>query len=189
MPIYHALGRMPSKRHIVFEKDGGGLYYEELIGNKGFVGPSSLLYHVQHPTQVRSVRLVKTLARETDPEHAFRHRHFRTARLPGSASITADRIPLLFNRGRGARLRPAVGRGRLFLSQRARRRDRLRERWRGRARDTARRAGVPTGRLPGDSARDPPSLPFHGHTRALPGDREPGLCAHADGGTGTITGS
>ena len=41
MPIYHSLGRLPSKRHIVFEKAGGGLYYEELIGNKGFVGPSS----------------------------------------------------------------------------------------------------------------------------------------------------
>ena len=42
MPIYHALGRMPAKRHIVFEKESGGLYYEELIGNKGFTGPSSL---------------------------------------------------------------------------------------------------------------------------------------------------
>jgi homogentisate 1,2-dioxygenase len=97
VPIYHSLGRIPSKRHIVFEKDRGGLYYEELIGNKGFVGPSSLLYHVQHPTQVRSVRLVKSLARQSDAEHTFRHRHFRTAQLPASASITADRIPLLFN--------------------------------------------------------------------------------------------
>src|SRR5688572_16163465 len=97
MPIYHALGKVPSKRHIVFERDTGGLYYEELIGNKGFVGPSSLLYHVQHPTQVRSVRLLKTLAWDEDPEQTFRHRHFRTAQLPASASITADRIPLLFN--------------------------------------------------------------------------------------------
>ena len=55
----------------------GGLYYEELIGNKGFVGPSSLLYHVQHPTQVRSVRLLKEIVWEEDPDHTFRHRHFQ----------------------------------------------------------------------------------------------------------------
>ncbi len=97
MPIYQQLGKVPAKRHIAFEKDGGGLYYEELIGNKGFVGPSSLLYHIQHPTQVRSVRLVKELPWEEDPEHAFHHRHFRTAQLPTQKSITADRVPLLFN--------------------------------------------------------------------------------------------
>jgi homogentisate 1,2-dioxygenase len=97
MPIYHSLGKLPSKRHIVFEREGGGLYYEELIGNKGFVGPSSLLYHVQHPTQVRSVRPLKTLTLEEDCEPTFRHRHFRTAQLPPATSITADRIPLLFN--------------------------------------------------------------------------------------------
>jgi homogentisate 1,2-dioxygenase len=97
MPIYHSLGQLPSKRHIIFENASGGLYYEELIGNKGFVGPSSLLYHVQHPTQVRNVRLLKTLVWDDEGEQAFRHRHFRTAQLQPSASITIDRIPLLFN--------------------------------------------------------------------------------------------
>jgi len=97
MPIYQQLGKVPAKRHIAFEKDGGGLYYEELIGNKGFVGPSSLLYHIQHPTQVRSTRLVKELPWQEDPDHAFRHRHFRTAQLATQKSITADRVPLLFN--------------------------------------------------------------------------------------------
>src|SRR5262245_25688567 len=97
MPIYHSLGEMPRKRHIQFRRPDGALYYEELIGNKGFVGPSSLLYHIQHPTQVRSVRLVKELPWEADPDHTFRHRHFRTAQLPSQRSITADRVPLLFN--------------------------------------------------------------------------------------------
>jgi homogentisate 1,2-dioxygenase len=97
MPIYHQLGTMPSKRHITFRKESGGLYYEELIGNKGFVGPSSLLYHVQHPTQVRSVKLLKEIVWEEDADHTFRHRHFKTAQLQPTASITADRIPLLFN--------------------------------------------------------------------------------------------
>jgi homogentisate 1,2-dioxygenase len=97
MPIYHQQGQLPVKRHIAFRRDDGSLYHEELIGNKGFVGPSSLLYHVQQPTHVQRVTALKSLKWDAEPEHGFRHRHFRTARLAPSASLTADRIPLLFN--------------------------------------------------------------------------------------------
>ncbi len=55
MPIYHTLGKIPSKRHTVFEKAGGGLYHEQLFGTVGFEGMSSLLYHIQPPTQVKEV--------------------------------------------------------------------------------------------------------------------------------------
>lgn len=56
MPIYHTLGKIPSKRHTVFEKSNGGLYYEQLFGTVGFDGMSSLLYHVHRPTQVKKVK-------------------------------------------------------------------------------------------------------------------------------------
>jgi len=54
MPIYHTLGEIPHKRHSVFRKSDGSLYVEELMGNKGFTGPSSLLYHLYQtdPAQV-----------------------------------------------------------------------------------------------------------------------------------------
>ena len=97
MPMYHQLGTLPRKRHIVFRRPDGRLYPEELIGNQGFVGPSSLLYHVQQPTQVLSVNTVKELRWEVDPDPTLRHRHFRTAALASTPSVTADRIPLLFN--------------------------------------------------------------------------------------------
>ena len=97
MPIYHALGQMPRKRHIVFRQASGALHAEELIGNKGFVGPSSLLYHIQQPTQIRAARTLRVLDWQEEPEREFRHRHFRTARLGPTASLTCDRIPLLFN--------------------------------------------------------------------------------------------
>jgi homogentisate 1,2-dioxygenase len=97
MPIYHQLGNVPYKRHVAFRKDAGGLYYEELIGNKGFTGPSSLLYHLQHPTQVRATRTLKTLEWHEEADRGFRHRHFKTAQLRPTPSITANRIPLLFN--------------------------------------------------------------------------------------------
>jgi homogentisate 1,2-dioxygenase len=97
MPIYHSLGRLPKKRHTVFKSDSGRMHYEELVGNKGFVGPSSLLYHLQQPTQIKSVRVLRSFDWKADPDPAFRHRHFRTAQLRASGSITGDRVPILFN--------------------------------------------------------------------------------------------
>ncbi len=32
MPVYHRLGKVPSKRHVVFRKPDGSLYHEELFG-------------------------------------------------------------------------------------------------------------------------------------------------------------
>ena len=38
--------------------DNGKIYHEELKGNKGFVGPSSLLYHIYPPTEVLSTKQI-----------------------------------------------------------------------------------------------------------------------------------
>lgn len=56
MPLYHRLGKIPHKRHTVFKKPEGGLYYEQLFGTEGFSGMSSLLYHVHRPTMVKEVK-------------------------------------------------------------------------------------------------------------------------------------
>ena len=66
MPIYHRLGEVPHKRHSVFRQPDGRLYVEELMGNKGFTGPSSLLYHIHQPTQIKSMRHLKNLVWEAD---------------------------------------------------------------------------------------------------------------------------
>lgn len=97
MPIYHRMGTVPGKRHSIFRQPDGALYAEELIGNYGFSGPASLLYHLRPPTSVRQIRLLKELAWQTEPDPELRHRHFRTAPLPDVDSITLDRQPLLFN--------------------------------------------------------------------------------------------
>jgi homogentisate 1,2-dioxygenase len=97
VPIYHQLGDVPAKRHSVFRKPDGDLYAEELIGNKGFTGPSSLLYRLHQPTPVREVRPLRTLDWGSEDQRQFRHRHFRTHQLPSGGSLTLDRVPLLFN--------------------------------------------------------------------------------------------
>lgn len=97
MPLYHRLGEIPPKRHQLLRKPEGGMHFEHLIGNKGFVGPSSLLYHLHYPTEVHGLRshAAKPLVEvQTDD---LRHRHFRTAGLPKGGSVVLDRTPLLFN--------------------------------------------------------------------------------------------
>ncbi len=97
MPIYRKLGRVPRKRHLALRKDDGGLHYEELVGNEGFTGPSSLLYHLRLPTSVTSIRPFRELGWAAEPDRLLRHRHFRTSRLTTGPSPVTDRIPLLFN--------------------------------------------------------------------------------------------
>ncbi len=97
MPFYHTLGKLPRKRHTVFRSEAGLLYSEQLMGNEGFTGPASLLYHVRPPTTIKSVKRVQDICYERDPDHTLKHRHFRTARLPEGGSPTLDRVPLLFN--------------------------------------------------------------------------------------------
>ena len=56
MPLYHHLGKIPKKRHTVFKKPDGSLYYEQLFGTIGFDGMYSNLYHQHRPTQVREIK-------------------------------------------------------------------------------------------------------------------------------------
>ena len=62
MPIYHKLGEIPKKRHTVFRQKNGELYAEELFGTVGFVGMSSLVYHLYPPTIVASAEMPYSVA-------------------------------------------------------------------------------------------------------------------------------
>lgn len=95
--MYRKLGEIPSKRHKIFRQPSGELYAEELVGNMGFVGPSSLLYHLRQPTAVRSVKTLKPIVWEADDAAPVQHRHFRTGRLMKTGDAITDRVPLLFN--------------------------------------------------------------------------------------------
>ncbi|MFM1793317.1 MAG: hypothetical protein RLZZ252_1671 [Bacteroidota bacterium] len=55
MPIYQRAGTIPKKRHTVFRQPNGELYHEELFGTEGFSSTSSLLYHLNPPTMVKSI--------------------------------------------------------------------------------------------------------------------------------------
>lgn len=55
MPLYHQLGKIPPKRHTIFRKENGDLYYEQLFGTIGFDGMSTNMYHEHRPTQVKEI--------------------------------------------------------------------------------------------------------------------------------------
>jgi homogentisate 1,2-dioxygenase len=97
MPIYHQLGRVPRKRHIAFRNQDGSLLPEELIGNHGFTGPASLVYHLREPTRITNVRRLRRVGWKAEADRLLRHRHFRTTQLKPGPSIVFDRVPLLFN--------------------------------------------------------------------------------------------
>ena len=97
MPIYHRLGEMPPKRHQVMPKADGSMHFEHLIGNKGFVGPSSLLYHLRYPTELHEVRSLGSCAIEAVENEDLRHRHFRTDGMKTGGSVALNRQPMLFN--------------------------------------------------------------------------------------------
>jgi len=97
MPFYHRLGEIPRKRHMQFRREDGVLHQEHLVGNKGFSGISSLMYHLRPPTTVTEYELVKEVRLEKDPDARLRHRHFRLMEVPVGGSAVLDRRPLLFN--------------------------------------------------------------------------------------------
>lgn len=78
MPHYVKMGHIPHKRHTQFRKENGDLYYEQLMGTKGFSGIQSLIYHIHPPTQVKKAEKICDIRYEYEKKDALRHRHFRT---------------------------------------------------------------------------------------------------------------
>ncbi|MFA9429375.1 homogentisate 1,2-dioxygenase [Egicoccus sp. AB-alg2] len=96
MTSYHRFGTVPPKRHTQLWHEGR-LLVEEVIGLEGFDGPSSTLYHLHQPMQLRQVGTFRPLARdEWQPDHHLHH-HFDSRELaPGGDALTARRL-LAFN--------------------------------------------------------------------------------------------
>jgi homogentisate 1,2-dioxygenase len=98
MPLYRSAGELPPRRHLALRGPTGDLRHEELIGNQGFKGPSSLLYHLRPPTAEHSMTEIGAVGAVRAPAGPLRRRHFPTSRVDGGGSPTLDRVPMLFNR-------------------------------------------------------------------------------------------
>ncbi|MCA1752362.1 MAG: homogentisate 1,2-dioxygenase [Cryomorphaceae bacterium] len=97
MPFYHQLGDIPKKRHTIFKKPDGNLYYEQLFGTEGFSGMASLLYHVHRPTIVKSIGDVHKVAPEIAVDHNLKSYMFAGMKAKPADDYLESRIPVLVN--------------------------------------------------------------------------------------------
>jgi homogentisate 1,2-dioxygenase len=97
VPSYHRLGQIPPKRHTQFRQPDGSLYAEELFGEEGFVGCSSLLYHRFQPTSVSGFQSLGAIRPYAWIPEAHRHHHFRTGLIANGGDPVAGRRVLMMN--------------------------------------------------------------------------------------------
>ncbi len=97
MPIYHKLGKIPPKRHTIFEKPGGGLYYEQLFGTVGFDGMSSLMYQINRPTMIQAIGEAVDVSPKIAIAKNIHPRKLIGFDVPTKADYLESRTPLLVN--------------------------------------------------------------------------------------------
>ena len=77
MPYYRAVGELPPTRHTLFRTAAGADCFEELIGEEGFSGAGSLLYHLGVPASLVDSRPWDLGDTSTEVNHPLSPRHFR----------------------------------------------------------------------------------------------------------------
>ncbi len=98
MAYYYKLGEIPHKRHTQFRQPDGSLYKEQLVGTLGFSGVSSLLYHINPPTQISRIGEARPYAPRKAEGIKLAPHHLRT--LPVETTGTdylSARKTMLFN--------------------------------------------------------------------------------------------
>ena len=97
MPLYHKLGKIPQKRHTVFKKPDGSLYYEQLFGTIGFDGMSSLMYHVHRPTMVKAVGETRDVSPKASVAYNIKSRLLKGFQVQPENDFLESRKIVLFN--------------------------------------------------------------------------------------------
>ena len=98
MPIYHKMGKVPPKRHTIFEKPDGSLYYEQLFGTIGFDGMSTLMYHLHRPTMIREVAGSRDVSPKIAIEKNIKPRLLKGFQVYPQSDFLESRTNLLVNK-------------------------------------------------------------------------------------------
>ena len=97
MPIYHQLGEIPHKRHTVFKKPEGGMYYEQLFGTEGFSGTASLIYHVHRPTQLKAMGNARDVSPKIADDKNLKSTLLKGFDIKPTDDYLESRVPVLVN--------------------------------------------------------------------------------------------
>lgn len=101
MPIFHQLGKIPKKRHVVYRNtdNGGHLYQEELVGTQGFSGMSSLVYHLYPPTRVKQKDKAYSVIPKVVSDHSLDAMSFQGFEVQPENDFLKSRKTLFVNSG------------------------------------------------------------------------------------------
>jgi homogentisate 1,2-dioxygenase len=98
MTFYLRVGDVPRKRHIWHRDADGERLAEELMGEEGFRGASSLLYHRRSPSAITGVDPVDVARSPLRPNHPLLPWHIRAdSPAPPAADLVTGRNVLLGN--------------------------------------------------------------------------------------------
>ncbi|HTW07012.1 MAG TPA: homogentisate 1,2-dioxygenase [Acidimicrobiales bacterium] len=92
---YVSVGDVPRKRHTLFREPGGSRLAEELMGEQGFTGASSLLYHRHSPSALSGVEAVGHEPPAMQANQPLAPWHLRVSKLGGGGDAVTGRTPLL----------------------------------------------------------------------------------------------
>ena len=97
MTFYVRVGDVPRKRHIWHRDAGGNRLAEELMGEEGFRGASSLLYHRRSPSAITGVEPADVARSPLSPNHPLLPWHLRAEPGPRPGDLVTGRQVLLGN--------------------------------------------------------------------------------------------
>ncbi len=93
MAHYQQRGSIPPKRHTRHGRPEGGICYEELMGEEGFVSNSALLYHRRPPSAIVDARAWELGRQLRQPNRPLLARHLRLHELfPGKEWKALDAV-------------------------------------------------------------------------------------------------
>jgi homogentisate 1,2-dioxygenase len=96
MPQYTRVGKPPQKRHSVATGEAGRLA-EELMGQYGFSGASSLLYHLHSPSALLSAEAFDLARPALQMNKALEPCHLRLGQIPTGGDPVTGRTVILGN--------------------------------------------------------------------------------------------
>ena len=97
MVTYQRRGDVPAKRHTQMWLDDDTLAVEQVIGLRGFDGPSSILYHLETPVRVKEVGKFRQIERDEWVPDDHAHRLFDTWDVEPEGDHLSGRKLLMWN--------------------------------------------------------------------------------------------
>lgn len=97
MSFYVSVGDVPRKRHTWFRTGEGSRLHEELMGEEGFSGSSSLLYHLRSPSAITSIEPLHLVRSPLAANHPLSPWHLRASKLSPGGDPVLGRHVLLGN--------------------------------------------------------------------------------------------